>query len=165
MKRLRWVAVGFGIALLAAWVVLPRIVEGRNNRLMRPPPYKASSAAVALHEKLLVADLHADSLLWGRNLLHRGTTGHVDLPRLAEGNVAIQAFTVVTTAPSKININRNSDSSDLIQHIARFEGWPPRTWNSPKQRALYQAKQLHKFVAGSNGELLIIKSRSDLQQF
>jgi len=165
MKRLRWVAAGFVAALMIAWFALPGIVEGRNNRVLHPPPYQASAAAEALHGRLLVADLHADSLLWGRNLLHRGTTGHVDLPRLVEGNVAIQAFTVVTTAPSKININRNSDSSDLIQHIARFEGWPPRTWTSTKQRALYQAQRLHKFVAGSNGKLVIIQSRSDLREF
>ncbi len=165
MKRLRWVIAGFVAALLIAWFVLPGIVEGRNNRVLHPPPYQGSAAAVALHQQLLVADLHADSLLWGRNLLRRSATGHVDLPRLVEGNVAIQAFTVVTTAPSKININRNSDSSDLIQHIARLEGWPQRTWNSPKQRALYQAQRLHKFAAGSNGELIIIKSRSDLREF
>src|SRR5258708_5341643 len=137
MKRLRWVAAGFVAALLIAWFVLPGIVEGRNNRVLHPPPYKASAAAEALHRRLLVADLHADSLLWGRNLLRRSTTGHVDLPRLVEGNVAIQAFTVVTTAPSKININRNADSSNLIQHIARLESWQPRTWSSRKQLALF----------------------------
>jgi microsomal dipeptidase-like Zn-dependent dipeptidase len=165
MKRLRWVATGFAAALLIAWLVLPGIVERRNNRVLHSVAYKILADATALHQRLLVADLHADSLLWGRNLLRHSTTGHIDLPRLVEGNVAIQAFTVVTTAPSKININQNADSSDLIQHIARFEGWPPRTWNSPKQRALYQAQRLHEFAAGSNGGLVIIKSRTDLRQF
>src|SRR5258708_28322522 len=164
MKRLRWLGAIFGAVLLVTWFVLPGIVEGRNNRVLYAPPYKASAAAEALHERQLVADLHADSLLWGRNLLRHSTTGHVDLPRLVEGNVAIQAFTVVTTAPSKININQNSDSSDLIRYIARFEGWPPRTWISPKQRALYQAQRLYKFAAESNGGLVIIKSQSDLRQ-
>ena len=81
---------------------------------------------------------------WGRNLLRRSARGHIDIPRLAEGNVSIQAFTVVTTAPRNLNIYQNSDSTDLVRYIAIFEGWPPRTWNSPKQRALYQAERLRK---------------------
>jgi membrane dipeptidase len=74
-----------GIALL----VVPGMVESRMNKVLTPPPYKASSAAEALHKRLIVADLHADSLLWNRNLLERGSRGQVDLPRLAEGNVAL----------------------------------------------------------------------------
>ena len=50
-----------------------------------PPPYHASDRARALHETLWVADLHADSLLWGRDLLQRSTRGHVDVPRLRRG--------------------------------------------------------------------------------
>jgi membrane dipeptidase len=130
-------------------------------RLLTSHPLKAED----LHRKLLVADLHADSLLWGRNLLRHSARGHVDTPRLAEGNVAIQAFTVVTTSPRKLNIYQNSDSSDMVHYLAMLEGWPPRTWNSPEQRALYQAERLQKFAAQSNGALVIIRSRSDLQRF
>jgi microsomal dipeptidase-like Zn-dependent dipeptidase len=118
-----------------------------------------------LHRSLTIADLHADSLLWGRNLLHRSSTGHVDVPRLAEGNVAIQAFTVVTTSAQNQNIYQNAGSSDTVHYLSILEGWPPRTWNSPKQRALYQAGRLQKFAAQSNGALTLIRSRSDLQQF
>jgi membrane dipeptidase len=165
MKRLRWVALMVLAVLVVAWFALPGIVERRNNNVLKLPPYAASPPAETLHRKLLVADLHADSLFWGRNLLRRSSTGHVDVPRLAEGNVAIQAFTVVTTAPRHLNIVRNSDSSDLVRYWAMADGWPPSTWNSPKQRALYQAQRLHKFAAESEGALVIIKSRSDLRQY
>lgn len=164
MKRLRWFI--FVVAVLAVgWLLLPGIVERRFNRTLHPPPYQPSAQAQALHRTLTVADLHADSLLWGRNLLRRSSRGHIDLPRLADGNVSIQAFTVVTTAPRKLNIYKNSDSTDQITAIAMLEGWPPRTWNSPKQRALYQAARLQKFAGQSKGALVIVRSRSDLQKF
>ncbi len=45
------------------------------------------------------------------------------------------------------------------------QGWPPRTWNSPKERALYQARKLHALAEKSQGKLVIIKSRADLQRY
>jgi len=165
MKRLRWFFFLVVIILVAAWLALPGIVERRFNRTLHAPPYQPSAQAQALHRTLTVADLHGDSLLWGRNLLRRSTRGHIDLPRLADGNVSIQAFTVVTTSPRGLNIYKNSDSTDMIHYIAMFEGWPPRTWNSPEQRALYQAARLQKFAEQSKGALVIVRSRSDLQKF
>jgi membrane dipeptidase len=165
MKLFRRIALLLLVILAAAWFALPGIVERRFNRTLHAPPYQPSDQAQALHRKLIVADLHGDSLLWGRNLLRRSSRGHIDLPRLAEGNVAIQAFTVVTTSPRNLNIYKNSDSTDMIRYIAMFEGWPPRTWNSPKQRALYQAERLRNSAAQSRGALVIIRSRSDLQRF
>jgi membrane dipeptidase len=165
MKRLRWFLLFVVVILLAAWLLLPGIVERRFNRTLHAPPYQPSAQAQALHRTLTVADLHADSLLWGRNLLRHSSRGHIDLPRLAEGNVSIQAFTVVTTSPRALNIYKNSDSTDMIHYIAMAEGWPPRTWNSPKQRALYQAARLQKFSDRSKGLLVILRTRRDLQNF
>ncbi|HEX7286604.1 MAG TPA: dipeptidase [Candidatus Angelobacter sp.] len=165
MKFLRWLALVLLVGLVAAWFVVPGMVESRNNKVLRLSPYRASTAAEILHHKMIVADLHADSLLWKRNLLDRGTRGHVDIPRLGEGNVAIQAFTLVTTSPRHINIYKNSDDTDQITYLAVAQGWPPRAWRSPKQRALYEAGRLHNFAAASNGKLVIIKSKSDLRLF
>ncbi len=117
MKRLLWLVLPV-IIVAMVWVAVPGVVERRFNHTLHPPPYQPSAQAEELHRKLLVADLHADSLLWGRNLLRRSARGHVDIPRLAEGNVAIQAFTVVTTSPRKLNIYRNSDSSDMVRYLA-----------------------------------------------
>ena len=165
MKRLRWLLLSLIIILIVAWLLLPGIVERRFNRTLHPPPYQPSAQAQALHRTLTIADLHGDSLLWGRNLLSRSSRGHIDLPRLVDGNVSIQAFTIVTTAPRKLNIYQNSDSTDLITAIAVFEGWPMSTWSSPRQRALYQASRLRKFADQSKGALVIVRSRSDLQKF
>jgi hypothetical protein len=138
------------IALLAITAfAAPRIAESRLNRVLRQPPYKVSQPAQELHRQLIVADLHADSLLFGRNLLDRSSRGHVDVPRLRDGNVAIQAFTVVTKVPRHLNIERNSGDTDDIRTLAMVEMWPPRTWNSLIERALYKAEQLNRFAERS----------------
>ena len=146
----------------AAMYVSPGVVENRQNHTLARPPYSISSSAKNLHQKLFISDLHADSLLWNRNLLRHGSRGHVDLPRLLEANVSLQAFTVVTQSPRNLNIEKNSNSSDLIHYMAIVEGWPISTWNSYKSRALYKARQLDRFVANSDGQLLMIKTRRDL---
>jgi len=40
-----------------------------------------------------LADGHADSLLWNRDLTRRHRRGHVDFPRLREAGVRLQCFT------------------------------------------------------------------------
>lgn len=45
------------------------------------------------------------------------------------------------------------------------DGWPPRIWNSPFQRALYQASRLRKFASASHGKLTILRTHSDLESF
>lgn len=117
-----------------------------------------SARARELHKSLFIADLHADSLLWGRNLLERSSRGHVDIPRLVEGNVALQAFTIVTKVPRGLNIERNDDSSDLItpQFILLLR--PPRTWTSLTERALDQARRLSEFAVQSHGQFVVLRT-------
>lgn len=120
---------------------------------------------MALHQKLLIADLHCDALLWNRNLLERNTKGHVDIPRLLEGNVALQAFTVVSKVPFGFNIERTKDNWDTITLLAIAQRWPVATWGSLTQRALYQAEKLHEFAAQSDGKLVLIKTAADLRNY
>jgi microsomal dipeptidase-like Zn-dependent dipeptidase len=140
-------------------------VERRLNPVLPPPAGAPAAGAAGLHRKLLVADLHADSLLWGRDLLRRAGRGHVDLPRLVEGGVALQAFTVVTKTPSGLNVERNDDRSDDITRLALLQRWPVRTWGSLKERALYQAQRLHRLAARSDGALTVIETARDLEGF
>src|SRR5258708_18012317 len=165
MKKLRRALLVLLVLLVIPCFTVPAMVENPVNKVLHPGPYHASPAAEALHKTLIVADLHADSMLWKRNLLERSSRGAVDLPRLGDGNIAIQAFTLVTTSPRKLNIYRNSDSTDQIRYLAMVQGWPPSTWSSPKTRALYEAAKLHHFAEESAGKLVVIKSRADLQQY
>jgi microsomal dipeptidase-like Zn-dependent dipeptidase len=137
--------------------------ERRHNPTAFTPPYFASDRARALHEGLLVADLHADSLLWGRDLLVRGDRGHVDVPRLIEGNVALQVLAVTTKSPRNLNIERNDDRTDDIVLLALAEGWPPATWRSLLARALHLAARADAMARRSGGRFTIIRSCTDLE--
>jgi membrane dipeptidase len=110
-------------------------------------------------------DLHADSLLWGRDLNRRGESGHVDVPRLIAGHVAIQAFTVVTKTPRGLNVQRNDDRTDMITPLAILSRWPPRTWGSLRERALYQARRLQDAAGDSQGRLTVLRTREDLARY
>ena len=145
--------------------ILPPYLEKSMNATLNPPPYTASDRAAELHKKLLVADLHADSLLWNRDLLDRGTRGHVDVPRLIEGNVALQAFTIVTKSPRGQNIESNDDTTDNVTMLVVAQRWPLATWSSLKERALYQARKLHEAEARSEGRFVIIKTADDLAKY
>ncbi len=144
---------------------LPGYVGRRMNATLNPEPYSASERAKALHKKLLVADLHADTLMWNRDLLEKGSWGHVDLPRLIEGNVAVQAFTVVTKTPRGMNIESNSGDTDNITLLALAERWPVASWTNLTERALYQAGRLREASARSNGKLVILRTRQDVANF
>ena len=153
------------LGLAAFFLVVPKVVDGKYNSVFRAPPYAASEKAKELHKRLTVVDLHADSLLWDRDLMARNSRGHVDVPRLVEGNVAVQAFTIVTKVPRGLNIESNSDESDLITWLAVAERWPIATWSSLKERALYQARRLNTLAANSGGKLVVIKTAADLSNY
>ena len=153
------------LGLAAFFLAVPKVLDGKYNAVFQAPPYAASDKARELHRKLIVVDLHADSLLWDRDLMARNARGHVDLPRLLEGNVALQAFTIVTKVPRGLNIESNDDQSDLITTLAVAERWPIGTWTSLKERALYQARRLEALAAGSNGRLVLIKTAADLSSY
>lgn len=150
---------------IAFFAQIPRLVEESQNKVLRKPPYSPPSRALALHQQLTIADLHADSLLWGRDLLSRSAYGHVDIPRLADGNVALQVFSLPTKSPHGLNIESNEDKNDDIFLLAVVNRWPVATWKSLTERALYQARRLHQFAGGSRGGFVVIESASDLSAY
>ncbi len=156
-------AVVRAIALLAATVFafLPPLIEALLNRVQRRPPYPAPDWARALAADEV--DLHADPLLWGGDLLQRGSRGHVDLPRLLEAGALLQVFGVVTQAPLGMNVRSNpNDAADLITALAVVSRWPRQTWKSRRERALYLAQRLRETAARSAGKLVLVRSRADL---
>ena len=157
------------LLLVAAVGALLLVGPGRVERSLNRIEPAASAGAVdaraaALHRSLFVADLHADTLMWARDFLARGERGHVDLPRLVAGNVALQVLTTVTRSPHGLNYERNAaDARDDITLLALVQRWPPRTWNSLTERALYQAARLDGFVARSQGQLTVLRNRADVE--
>lgn len=128
-----------------------------------------SESSLALHNTLLIADLHADPLLLGRDLLAKSKKAHVDIPRLILGNVALQGFGVVTKVPGDIvwrRFNLSVDSKDdLIRKLAKILDWPEDTHESLMARSLYLAGELHAFEVRSSGSFRIIKSQADLRAY
>ncbi len=161
-KRLLVLAV---MAIGAFLIFAPGYVEKSRNTVAEHARFDIAPATQKFHDSLMVGDLHADSLLWKRDLLKRGTRGHVDVPRLLEGNVTLQVFTAVTKSPSGQNYNHNhADADDNITLLAIGQLWPPRTWNSLLERALYQAEKLHGFAEKSQGTLRVITTGAELEQ-
>jgi len=148
-----------------AFLSAPALVDRSLNRVVQRQPSEPSHAARALFERLFISDLHADSLLWGRDLARRGSRGHVDVPRLVEGRVALQAFTIVTKAPLGQNIDRTHDRFDLVTLLMIARRLPRATWSSLAERALHQAADLDDLVARSDGRLAVIRTRSDLDAY
>ena len=145
-----------GAAPLLDWIA--------NGSTGEPPP-PPSARALELHRTLWVADLHADSLMWNRRLEERHGRGRVDLPRLIEGGVALQAFTIVSKTPWGMNVSSNSDSSDMLTLLLVAQRWPLRTWSSLLERALYQAERLHRSADASAGRLRVLTSRAELARY
>ncbi len=148
--------------------VLAILVSHRIGDVLNPVssegPGAVGEAALALHRDTPVIDLHADPLLFGRDLLERSDAGHVDVPRLLEGGVALQVFSLVTRAPLGYNEEAtNPDRPDLVTWIALTHFWPPRTWFDLHQRVLHHAGRLERMAEGSGGRLGLVRDRDDLE--
>src|SRR5690348_14505288 len=101
----RWITVFLFIcaALLLVLLsrgVLVRTAERFGNPVSTPSPYRVSDAAEALHQRYLVADLHADTLLSARDPRVPAKYGQLDLPRLRAAHVGLQVFSIVTNMPA-----------------------------------------------------------------
>ncbi|WP_050930226.1 dipeptidase [Aestuariivita boseongensis] len=152
------------VGLAGFFIFAPAIVEQGRNAVLGPGPQAVPDAAQALHDSLIIGDWHADTTLWNRDLTERGSRGQVDLPRLVEGNVALQVFTSVTKSPAGQNYEENeAEAFDNITLLAFGQLWPPRTWTSLLERAIYQAERLHAAEAAAPEMLKIIKTRADLE--
>jgi deazaflavin-dependent oxidoreductase (nitroreductase family) len=139
-------------------------LEGRLNRV-RPvalPP--VSERARRLHAASFVADLHADSLMFGRDLLVRSDVGHVDLPRLQEGGVGLQVFTAVTKVPLGFNKDRTDGSRPNVLEIVDRVRLSPLAGAGLLERALVQARRLERFAQASDGKLVLVRTRGDLER-
>ncbi|VAV99352.1 Microsomal dipeptidase, partial [hydrothermal vent metagenome] len=157
-----------GLFLIIYYAALPEYaayMDANMNKTTTSPPYSVNNRAQKLHDSLIVADLHADFLLWNRDLLERHDYGLVDLPRMQDGNLSLQAFTIVSKVPKGLNIHKNTADSDQITLLALAEHWPFKSLASLKERALYQARKLHDYAKKSGGQFIIIKTKGELADF
>lgn len=164
-RRLTFAAVVLlSLSVFFFFVAAPTLdhIANRETGATHPP---VSERARELHRKLWVADLHADSLMWNRDLSQRNARGLVDIPRLIEGGVALQAFTIVSKVPWGMNISSNSDSGDMLLPLLVAQRWPVRTWTSLLERAMYQAERLGAAARDSGGSFSLITTREGLARY
>ena len=162
MKRLLWqlpIAIGAGVALFFWFGAnLERFVN-RVDSVVLPG---VTDEALRIHDDSLVVDLHADSLLFDRDLSVRSNVGHVDIPRLREGGVALQMFTAATRMPFTFDLHEvDADSSDILTagFIAQRA---PMARLGPRDRALHQAGRLSELIENSEGGLVPVRTRAEL---
>ncbi|MCF6294551.1 MAG: membrane dipeptidase [Flavobacteriaceae bacterium] len=170
MKRPKKIALIIISILLTLYfiasVIVPKKVDAKYNTITLKPPYKVSAKAQELYNSLdFIADMHCDALLWKRNLLKKNDFGSVDIPRMIEANVSLQAFTIVTKAPKKMNFDNNTDETDAITLPYILQRRPINSWFNLTNRALAQCEALHEFENESKETFKIIKSVSDLEQY
>jgi len=154
----------FVVGLALTGIASP-VGERALNRVHRRGPYRATPRAVGLHRSLTVVDLHADSLLWGRDLRRRASYGHLDIPRLVDGGVALVGLSAATQVPLGANMDRNDERPDLVTLLALSQRWPRATWGSRLARALHLAFRLREMAAESAGRLTLIETRHDLETY
>ncbi|MGH3651762.1 dipeptidase [Glutamicibacter sp.] len=159
-----WICGILVLSLSAFFVFAPGIVENTRNKIAVKDLPEISGEAAKLHSKLQIADMHADTLMWNRSLLKSSSRGHVDLPRLEKGNVALQVFSSVSKSPVGQNYDSNSAGSDNITLLAIAQLQPPRTWFSLLERSRYHAWKLRDDAAKSNGTLRAITNVAELEQ-
>ncbi len=161
----RWsgiLGIGFVLIVLAGFAFLPGLVENAANKRTPHAAWSISDPARKLHEGLAVADLHTDTLGWKRDLLKRATRGHSDIPRILEGNVALQVFGVFTKSPRGQNYEENSADSDNVTALVIAQRWPIRTYTSLLERALYQAEKLRDVERRAPETLRVVRTAADL---
>ena len=175
-RRKRLVASVLAAALLAGMFFwLPVRIGSLLGRLnptssLAPLPASSSARAQALFGSAFVADFHADSLLWPRDILASdpgAPVGHVDVPRMISGNVALQGFTIVTRVPSPMSFEHNEEPSpakDPVLLLSLVQGWPLQSLDlfSLAPRVFSQCAKLHAAAARSHGRLRVIRFREDL---
>ncbi|HEV7311624.1 dipeptidase [Sphingopyxis sp.] len=152
----RWIlSILILIALAAAafFTLAPGMIERDLNKIDGKPLPAVSARAEALHKTLTIVDLHSDSLLWSRNFLDRADRGHMDLPRLRDGNVALQVLASTTKSPKNQNYDANGADTDNITALVIAQLQPVRTWNSLLERALWHAEKLDRFARADGSKL------------
>ena len=151
--------------------------SGNAEKSKNPfPPYAhdITAKALQLHNGLFVADLHADTLLWRENILRKHEYGHADIPRLIEGNVALQVFSVFTKIPLPylrlfsspwLSTFYSGYAPDVATLLAIAQLGENEKRGSLKERALFYAKKLRTAAKQSDRKLTLIESKDALKTY
>ena len=131
MKKLAYSLLSLLAIDAAAWFIFaPAWFEKQTNMVDGKPLPEIRAEAQALHDSLMIVDLHGDTLLWKRKITDSVDYGHIDLDRLQAGNIGLQVFSSVTKTPRGQNYDSNSADTDNITPLVISQLQPARTWFS-----------------------------------
>jgi membrane dipeptidase len=163
VRKTVWIPLALiGVAAIGFFGFAPAYVEGSMNQIDGKPLIKVSDEAKALHKTLTIVDLHSDTLMWDRGLGDPASRGHMDLPRLQQGNVALQLFSSVSKTPKGQNYDGNGADTDNITLLTIAQLQPVKTWSSLVARSLYHAAKLNEAVARSKTALVKVTAPNEL---
>ena len=163
MRKKIWIpAALIAAAALGFFGFAPGYVEGSMNQIDGKPLIAVSAEAKALHKTLNIVDLHSDTLMWNRDLNDSVSRGHMDLPRLQDGNVALQLFSSVTKTPKNQNYDGNGADTDNITLLTIAQLQPLKTWSSLAERSLYHAQKRDDAVVASAGAIKAVDTAGQL---
>ncbi|MEM7547175.1 MAG: membrane dipeptidase [Pseudomonadota bacterium] len=141
---------------------LPRGLPGVIARVAERVSNTTDTRDLPFHDAadgLLLADLHADTLLWGIEPLAPRSGGHLDGPRLAASGIGLQVFAAPTWTPLPF---RKEDSGLVVskrgfdQSHALFPTEllaPARlSWRKRRSRALRIAHRFAELIETSKAE-------------
>ena len=164
MRKRFWIPLTLmTVAAVGFFGFAPGYVESSMNQIDGKPLIKVSDEAKALHRTLTIVDLHSDSLMWNRDINERADRAHMDLPRLRDGNVALQLFSSVTKTPKDQNYDGNGADTDNITLLTVAQLQPVKTWSSLVERSLYHAQKRDVAVARSKGALQAVNTSAQLE--
>lgn len=138
---------------------LPRGLPGAIARLAERFSNKTDRRGLPFHQAatgLFLADLHADTLLWGIEPLAPRSGGHLDGPRLAASGIGLQVFAAPTWTPLPVRAR----DSNLVVNARSFDQshalFPTGIFASGKlsgrtrrSRALRIARRFHEMIEAS----------------
>ncbi|MBN8501559.1 MAG: dipeptidase [Sphingomonadales bacterium] len=152
------------IAAFGFFGFVPGYLESSMNRIDGKELIPVSPEAAALHQSLVIVDLHSDTLMWKRDLTQPSSRGHEDLARLQKGNVALQVFSSVTKSPKGQNYDSNTAETDNITPLVIAQLQPRRTWSSLLERSLFHAVKLDHAVDAADGQLLKVSDQAGVDR-
>ncbi len=162
-KIAKWLGVLLLLAVAGFFVFAPGMAERDMNVIDGGPLLEISDEARELHASLTIVDLHSDTLLWKRDMTDRTDRGHMDLPRLIEGNVALQVFSSVSKVPAGQNYEGNSaDARDSITLLSIGQLQPISTWFSPYERSSWHASRLLRAANAAPDALHMVRSVEEI---
>ncbi|MEL7462909.1 MAG: membrane dipeptidase [Pseudomonadota bacterium] len=141
---------------------LPRGLPGAIARIAERVSNTTDRRDMAFHpaaEGMFLADLHADTLLWGIEPLDPRSGGHLDGPRLAAARIGLQIFAAPTWTPLPFR----TEDARLVVSSRGFDQTaglfptellsPARTRNRIRRgRALRIARRWHEMIAASDAD-------------